>query len=216
MFSNLADNKLPEGKHDERDYLVSLLPTELKKIRTRIRSYERALKKEYDKYGDYDDSYGKRYLLGALYMLVGDTDGALKHYAWFEKNFADDTGDPLDLLTWTLTLYRAGDPDAALKKLHQTMLSNLYLIPHLLKMEQQELGISYLSNLETMEYLDYMPQEIVKLWDEAALGWLQMHYHAAETQSLRERYIEIARQLKHEPVGEKRSKLVREAFALRG
>jgi hypothetical protein len=124
-------------------------------------------------------------------------------------------GDPLDLLTWTLVLFRAGDLGAALKKLRQTMLSNLYLLPHVLQIEQPELDISHLSNHETTEYLAYIPDEVAKLWDAAATSWLSENYQVAETQVLRERYIEIQRQLKDEPVGEKRSKLVRESFALR-
>jgi hypothetical protein len=62
-----------------------MFPTDPKKIRSRIRSYERSLKKEYDLHRAYDDSAGKRYLLGSLYLLLGDIDGALKHYTWFEK-----------------------------------------------------------------------------------------------------------------------------------
>ncbi|KAB2892843.1 MAG: hypothetical protein F9K28_10980 [Bacteroidetes bacterium] len=194
---------------------MALFPTDPKQIRSRIRSYERALKKEYDLYGAYDDGAGKRYLLGSLYLLLNDIEGALKHYAWFEKAFGDDIGDPLDLLTWTLVLYRAGDLEAALRKLHQAMLSNLYLIPHVLQIEQPELDISHLSNLETQEYLGYIPDEIVRLWDGEVLDWLRASYHQAEIQAVRERYIAIQRQLKHEPVGETRSRLVREAFALR-
>lgn len=194
---------------------MALFPTDPKQIRSRIRSYERALKKEYDLYGAYDDGAGKRYLLGSLYLLLNDIEGALKHYAWFEKAFGDDIGDPLDLLTWTLVLYRAGDLEAALKKLRQAMLSNLYLIPHVLQIEQPELDISHLSNLETREYLGYIPVELVRLWDSSALDWLSMSYHQAEIQAVRERYITIQRQLKNEPRGEKRTNLVREAFALR-
>lgn len=194
---------------------MTLFPTDPKQIRSRIRSYERALKKEYDLYGAYDDSAGKRYLVGSLYLLLNDIEGALKHYAWFEKSFGDDIGDPLDLLTWTLVLYRAGDLEAALKKMRQAMLSNLYLIPHVLRIEQPELDISHLSNLETQEDLGYIPDEIVRLWDGEVLDWLRASYHQAEIQAVRERYIAIQRQLKHEPVGETRSRLVREAFALR-
>ncbi|KAB2902182.1 MAG: hypothetical protein F9K27_17555 [Anaerolineae bacterium] len=194
---------------------MTLFPTDPKQIRSRIRSYERALKKEYDLYGAYDDGAGKRYLLGSLYLLLNDIEAALKHYIWFEKSFGDDIGDPLDLLTWTLVLYRAGDLEAALRKLRQAMLSNLYLIPHVLRIDQPELDISHLSNLETREYLGYIPDEIVRLWDGETLDWLRASYHQAEIQAVRERYIAIKRQLKHEPVGETRSRLVHEAFALR-
>ena len=41
-------------------------------------------------------------------------------------------GEPLDYLCWSLALYRAGDLEAAAKKLLQTMLRNLYLLPALL------------------------------------------------------------------------------------
>ncbi|KAB2892896.1 MAG: hypothetical protein F9K28_10790 [Bacteroidetes bacterium] len=194
---------------------MTLFPTDPKQMRSRIRSYERALKKEYDLHGAYDDSAGKRYLLGSLYLLLNDIEGALKHYAWFEKSFGDDIGDPLDLLTWTLVLYRAGDLEAALRKLRQAMLSNLYLIPYILQIEQPELDISHLSNLETQEYLGYIPDELVRLWDGEALDWLRASYHLAEIQAVREQYIEIQRQLKDELRGEKRTQLVREAFALR-
>jgi hypothetical protein len=45
-------------------------PTDPKRIRDRIRRYERALKKELEAgYGG--DGYGKRYLLGPLYMFDG-------------------------------------------------------------------------------------------------------------------------------------------------
>jgi len=45
------------------------IPTDPKKIRERIRRYERALRNEKKKFGAYDDSAGKRYFLGPLYLL---------------------------------------------------------------------------------------------------------------------------------------------------
>jgi hypothetical protein len=54
-----------------------MFPTDRKKIRERIRGYERALEREL-KSGYGDDGYGKRFLLGPLYMLrIDDIDGAL-------------------------------------------------------------------------------------------------------------------------------------------
>jgi len=57
-------------------------PRDPKKIRTRIRRYERALRQEQERFGHIGDGYGKRYLLGPLYLLMGDTQGALQSYAW--------------------------------------------------------------------------------------------------------------------------------------
>lgn len=42
---------------------MSFFPTDPKKIRARIRSYERKLQKELDETGMIHDGYGKRYLL---------------------------------------------------------------------------------------------------------------------------------------------------------
>ena len=106
-------------------------PKDPKKIRERIRRYERALRKEHQKFGFIDDGYGKRYLLGPLYLLLGDVQGAIKSFEWFDQTCVDDAGEPFQYLCWTLALYRAGKIEAGTQKLLQTMLSNLYLIPHL-------------------------------------------------------------------------------------
>lgn len=58
-------------------------PKEPKKIRALITRYERELRKESEKFGFIDDSYGKRYLLGPLYLLLDDLAGAVKSFEWF-------------------------------------------------------------------------------------------------------------------------------------
>lgn len=187
------------------------LPKDPKKIRERIRRYERTLRQEYNDTGFISDGYGKRYLLGPLYMILGDTEGALKSFTWFAETFPDDIGEPIQYLCWTLALFRAGDLEAATEKLRQTMLSNLYVIPHLLGQEQEELDIWHGSNIKEKAYLEYIPPEIFELWDEAALQWAKETYDSPELRLVRERYIEIYRSLKTEPAGPKRSQLVREA-----
>ena len=77
-------------------------------------------------------------LLGPLYLLMGDVVGAVKSFDWFEQTFPDDIGEPVHFLCWTLALDRSGDTAQAVQRLRQTMLSNLYLIPHLLGREQAE------------------------------------------------------------------------------
>ena len=49
---------------------MSLFPDNPKKIRARIRSYERSLRKEREEHGFINEGYGKRYLLGPLYMQM--------------------------------------------------------------------------------------------------------------------------------------------------
>jgi hypothetical protein len=72
---------------------------------------------------------------------MDDLEGALQSFTWYEETFPDDSGDPMQLLCWTLALYRSGDLEAASRTLRRTMFSNLYLIPRLPEQEQEELDI---------------------------------------------------------------------------
>jgi hypothetical protein len=189
-------------------------PKEPKKIKERIKRYERELRKEYGKLGFISDDFGKRYLLGPLYMILGDLTGAVRSFEWFEQTFPDDVGEPFHYLCWTLALYRSGNIAGASQKLLQTMLSNLYLVPHLLSLEQDKLDIRHGSNIAEKDYLQYAPPEIFGLWDRLALQWAKEVYHSQEFCRVRARYIEIYKQLRHEPPGPKRSQLVSEAFRL--
>jgi hypothetical protein len=190
-------------------------PQEPKKIRARIKRYERGLRQELERYGAIDDGYGKRYLLGPLYLLMDDLAGALEAFAWFERTCPDDMGEPVHYLCWTLALYRSGETARATHKLRQTMLSNLYLIPYLLGRDQDELDIWHGSNYEEKGFLGYVPREIWVLWDVPALHWAAETYDSPELSRVRERYIEILRQLKSEPRGPRRNELVDELFRLR-
>jgi tetratricopeptide (TPR) repeat protein len=189
-------------------------PQDPTKIRARIRRYERALRREQMAYGCIRDGAGKRYLLGPLYLLMGDTAGALQSLAWFAQTFPDDSGDPVQYLCWTLALYRAGDLKQAAAKLRQTMLANLYLLPRLLGLAQDPLDMWHPSNLTDKAYSDSVPDALLRLWDPAALHWAHTVYRSAPMQRVRRRYIAIYHQLQTEPVGPTRSRLVDEAFRL--
>ena len=67
------------------------------------------------------------------------------------RMFPDDSGEPAHTLCWALALYRAGQLDQASPKLRQAMLTNLYVIPHLLGREQLRLPIWPASNWDTQE-----------------------------------------------------------------
>jgi hypothetical protein len=189
-------------------------PQDPKKIRARIRRYERALRREEACYGFINDGAGKRYLLGALYLLMGDTAGAIRSFAWFAQTFPDDSGDPLQYLCWTLALYRAEELEHAAAKLRQTMLANLYLVPRLLGLQQDHIDMWYPSNLAEQYYSDEVPEAVFALWEPPALHWAHTTYQDAFMQRVRRRYIAIYRQLKTERPGPKRSRLVAEAYRL--
>jgi len=193
---------------------MSLFPTDPKKIRAQITRYERELRREYEAHRFIDDGYGKRYLLGPLYLLLGDLAGAVKSYAWFERMFPDDMGTPEHFLCWALALYRAEDKAGAAQKLLRAMLSNLYLLPRLLGDKQSHLDIWYSTNQQDEGYLETIEPVLWELWDVEALQWTQMQYESTTFKRVRQRYVEIYRQLQTEPVGERRRQLVAEGFAL--
>lgn len=193
--------------------MSSVFPTEPKKIRERIRRYERELRREQELGGG--DGYGKRFLLGPLYMLLGDVEGALISFEWYEAAFPDDSGDPYQYLTWALALYRGRRWQAAGVKLYQTILENLYLIPHLLGERPQRLDIWHGSNLSELEYALETPPELLSLWSAEERAWARRTSEHPAVAKHVARYLEIERALKHERPGSRRSALVDEAHELK-
>ena len=190
-------------------------PRDPRKIKIRIGSYERALRREQKQYGFINDGAGKRYLLGPLYLLMGDTEGALKSFTWFAQTFPDDSGEPLHRFCWTLARYRAGEEAPAVATLRQTMLSNLYLIPRLLGIEQEVIDMWHPSNWAHKAYIDAFPEDVFALWEPAALRWVHTAYHSDSLSRVRHRYIAIYTRLKNEPPGRTRSRLVNESLRLK-
>ena len=184
--------------------------TEEQKIRSRLRSYERKLQKEKKEYGFYRDGAGKRYQVGPHYMLLGDNDGALAAFEWFEREFPEDAGKPDHFLCWSLALHRAGNEIGAAKKLRQTMLSNLYLVPRLLGSPIAELNVWHGSSDAEASYVEYIPEPYLQLWTEPERDWAAGLYQSPGFRSVRERFIEIARKLDTTRPGPARSRLVEE------
>lgn len=188
------------------------VPQDPTQIRTRIRRAERALRREQERFGVIRDGAGTRYRLGPLYVLMGDTEGALRSFAWFAETFPDDSGEPLHGLCWTLALYRAGQMERAAAKFCQTMLSNLYLMPRLLGRDQDVIDMWHPSNRSEKSYFDALPDEWFAVWEPSALEWARAVYDREPMRRVRDRYIAIYTQLKEEPPGPTRSRLVEEAY----
>ncbi len=179
-------------------------PKEPSKIKRRISSYERKLRQEQMQRGTISDGYGKRYLIGPLYLVLGDLQGAIAAFEWFAETFPDDIGEPFHNLCWALALYRSGDVSGATLKLREAMISNVYMIPRLLGMEQGDLHLWHGSNWEQKPYLQYAPDEIWSLWDEEALDWARETYTSEEFRRVRAKYISLSEELKTKPTGSRR------------
>ena len=193
---------------------MSQMPEDPKRIKQRISRYQRELDKE-KRAGGIRDGAGKRYLLGPLYLLLDDVDGALASYTWFQRTFPDDMGEPFHYLCWALALYRSGEIQKAAHKLAQTWFRNPYLIARLLDIEQPTLEIWHGSNWEEPAYVAEGPAELFDLWDEEAVAWARSVYQQGWFEQMRVKYLEIKRRLKDEPVGPQRSRLVSEMFRLK-
>ena len=111
-------------------------------------------------------------------------------------------------------LYRVDQLHEAAAKLGQTMLSNLYLLPHLLGFDQDVIDMWHPSNLHHKSYVACIPESIFHLWEPPAIQWATTVYHSESIRRVRERYIEIYTQLKVEPRGPRRSELIEEAYQL--
>jgi hypothetical protein len=187
---------------------------ETKRIRSRLRSYERKLQQEKKKYGYYSDGGGRRYHIAPHYMLLDDNEGALAAFAWFDTEFDDDVGKPDFWLCYSLALCRAGNEIGAAKKLRQAMFSNLYLVPRLLGSPIAELDIWHGSSDAEPSYVEHVLDAYLQLWTAAELEWAAGLYESPGFRSARERFIEIRRALVTTSPGPERSRLVEEMHKL--
>jgi tetratricopeptide (TPR) repeat protein len=187
---------------------MSSFPKTQAKLKGRIESYKKAFQKEKRTYGAIDDGSGRRFLMGPMYLLMGDHEGALKSYKWYQKEFPDDSDEPFNTLCWTLALFKNGDYEAAKKKLIRTMFSNLYLIPFILDTGEDDPGIRHFSSREEREYVQYLPPELKALWDADSIDWLKNLYCGEEMQIIKEQYISMKRKLNSLKAGEERSRAI--------
>ncbi len=147
---------------------------------------------------------------GNGYTICLGTDGTLKAFKLFEKRFPDDSGAPFHNLQWTLALYKNEKYKEAEAKLIATMFRNLYLVPYIFGEDIPPYEIKHFSNFEEKEFIEYLPEEYLNLWDSESKEWAKSVYYKPETIQLREKYIELEKLLSKEPVGERRNELVRE------
>ena len=181
------------------------LSGKITKIRTQLSAFKR-------KQGFIDDGSGVRYYLFYLYFLLDDNRRSSEYLRWYKKEFPDDIGEPIQLLCWALILHRKGK--YADYQLAITMLSNIYLLPHLLGDEINRVDMWHVSNYEEPDFIEYMPERVQEAITEADLDWIRKKYNSESFQKVLKRHIAINKELQTTPVGEIRNALVREKFSL--
>jgi len=179
-----------------------------KKLRAKIRRYEKTLKS-----GD-RDRYGKRYLLGQMYLVMGDLKGALQSFQWYDETYPNDIGDPHQYHFWGLALLQNKNYKEATIKMRQAMFMNLYIIPFFIGLDQEDYPIWHGSNLAGKEYAYYMPELLLDLWRKEDLEWLIEFYNNSTIKQDREEFIRLGTQLNGERPGPKRSEVLKKMRAL--
>lgn len=169
---------------------------QIEKIKKKIRKHRAFLRAEKRKLGWYDDSYGKRYIIGMLYIQIEDYKSALRYFNWFDKEFSDDVGFPDFLLTWCLSLFKSNKLKEAEIKAIEVSFSNTYLIPLLLRKKIKEIRKSELSSVENINAAKYMVAEWKDKYNQKDFNeWLSQFLETPKYQSYINEFIDIKKKL---------------------
>ncbi len=183
-------------------------------MRNRIEQYRKELSRQKREWGFIDDSSGLRYVLFLYYFLLNDFTAAKRYITWFSKEFDDDCGEPFMHLAWSLILFRRKEKKAARKKLAETMIENLYLLPHLLGIKVDKYDMWHSSNLCEPDYPEYIPEQFVEAITAEDLLWIRECFESAAFSELYSEYIEVYRELQGIKDTEKRRERLNKADSL--
>ena len=189
-------------------------PSTEKKIKAKISSYKSGMSRDKKIYGSINDGAGKRYVLFSLYFQLNDLKKSEEYFKWYEKEFEDDSGEPVQKLCWAVSLYRMGKIDQAEYRLADLMLSNLYVIPKILGRDIKEYDIWHSSSDEFIDYFDYFPKEVLEALTQEDKNWIEELYESFVFQRIRQRHIEIYGELQNTDDIKIRRKLIDEGYKL--
>ncbi len=193
---------------------MDIFPETKKKLQSKISRYKSDLRKQKKEFGFIRDGSGKRYILFCLLFVFNDLEKAEKYFNWYKEEFPDDIGEPIQKLCWALSLHRMGKENEARYRLADAMLSNLYIIPIILGIDIKPYDMWHGSNYEDIDYVEYIPEEVIDSITESEIEWIKEHYHSTEFIQVRERYIEIFHHIKSTDNLEVRRKLLNESRSL--
>lgn len=168
-----------------------------KRFRDRATRAARELKKEKASFGCINDGGGKRYRIGVFFLLAGDVERANEEFDWFYEEFPDDAGEPIFHLYSAITAYRHGDMSKARRRLLDSMLSNIFLLPYLVGKKFSASGIWHPSNWYHENYI-FDKEELLKEPTNEEKNWISMELSSASFVALRDGYVATYRALNSE------------------
>jgi hypothetical protein len=181
---------------------------QIERIKAKIDAIKKQMAYEKRQWGGYHDGRGLRYAPPEYYIKLNDFKGAMTYYRWFQKHFSDDSGGPIFLFEWCITLFKNDKLKEAEKKALETFISNTYLIDKFLSKPFHafdELPNAQWQKEQVNQYLIYSAQQD-NLKDFAQ--WLSEFVASSKFQEKANEYIAIEIQLLTDPVGARRSELV--------
>ena len=143
-----------------------------------------------------NDNQGVRYLIGPLYQLAGDPEGALCAYQQYEQDYPDDTGDPQQTFCWGLALHEAERYAEAISRWRQAIFQNIYIAPLLLAEQPPQEDIWLFTDLAWPAYAEDYLANYGELWERArALERLRRLWHDKELQAELKRWLALGERL---------------------
>jgi hypothetical protein len=189
---------------------------QIERVKLKIDKYKKALAADKRFWGgEYHDGQGIRYIIPEQFIKICDYKGGLKYFAWFDKNFSDDSGHPIFLFEWTFTLFKCDKLSEAEKKAHTTFFSNTYLFDHLLGKEPLNLDKNETSNWEYESLVEYFHYSINDIEFVEFGNWLETVLQSRIFLDKANEFIELQRQLKDEPTGNKRTEIVNRIYKIK-
>ena len=188
---------------------------QIERIKNKISKIKKGLAADKKHWGGYyHDGGGLRYMPPELYIKIQDYTGSLRYFNWFDKNFPEDSGFPTFLFEWAITLFKTKRLKLAENKVKHTFYSNTYLLDKFLDKELLQFNKSEDSNWQYEQLVDNFKysknHEEMKDFAE----WLNTYMNSEDFLEFANEFIEIKSKLKDEPVGEKRSYLVKKEYEL--
>jgi len=182
----------------------------IEKAKAQIAAIKRMLAAEKKKFGEYDDSRGRRYIPPGLYILIKDFKGGFAYIKWFQKTFPDDIGLPIFLFEWAVILFKTGQLKQARRKVMETYFSNTYLFDVFFRRPLSHIDKYESSNLETMEIADYFKYSHTQPGLEEFSAWVEEFMQTDDFLKVSTVFIEVQKRLKTETDKETRSYLIRQ------
>ncbi|MDQ0477280.1 tol-pal system YbgF family protein [Chryseobacterium sp. MDT2-18] len=134
-----------------------MTPKQIERIQFKIAKIRKELAADKKRWGGYyDDSRGLRYLPPELYLRIQDYSGALRYFNWFSKNFPDDSGYPVFLFEWAITLFKKDRIKEAKAKIIQIDLVNTWIVPAFLEAENSRPPTKVFSNWQMPDVAEDM------------------------------------------------------------